>query len=691
MSLLEGFDVVIELDRSTLSALLADNPLAASFQPPFERTFDVPGGTPTAPVRAHFVFTRREVFLHAPSTVELRLTFERSSVIGHPDFRRTLGGADLTRLRGTASVHVPISLQPGRDPASRELVLDLRGCTASVQFERPRADAPDGTNGALLLVRGAMIDVIQRELHAMAGTAVVPNNPHIALPLRVDPGAAPSLNPLVIADARLVIFAPEDPARQSLAIFGTLLGTTPGSVTRTESAVVPGSNFTFAVSPRAFHRIVFGPALQRTFLIARPEMMPPTIGEAESVPYPDLPHWSITHVEDTLNEGAVDLHLQARYVSVEGAFGSEQHVDIRGNITFDVVHGRIVPGWHTDGIAGWIEYAWGWWLSAAFGPGVTMAIAEAIVGGAAASSGSAFVPALTGVDLPPLGLPGAQITGVQVHPHDFAISGTVPAVAPGFFQFRTAIGTAVDQLKEAAVPGGVFTSTGCPEGDFTWAGTHRVQRFTFTPRAAFGSEPVQFAWRISGFNFYPRAPVDLGSSFLRIAAETSYPDPPPGHLEVRRDIEIACEVTADGRMIITCGPDDGNYRLDVECTASDAEGNRSVALGYVMVETRRVTFEAPWQARMAECARLLGDAAGRAGYGHHEQGRPGGLDDKQLAITPSELTAFVLGATLSGKPDTLRNIMMTYGPRLSRGFSADANPTTPELALRALQDQFKEK
>lgn len=687
---LEGFDLVIELDRSTLSALLDSNPLARSFQPPFERTFDIAGGTPSTPVRAHFVFTRRELFLRAPNSIELKLSFERSSVIGHPDIRRTLGGADLTRLSGTVSLFVPVNLEAGRDPAARELVLDLRTSSAMVQFEPPRAGDPSGRAGPLLLVRGAMIDAIQREVHAMAGTEVRPNNPRVPLPLRVDPATTSSLSPIVLASARLAIFAPEDPTRQSLALFGSMQPMPP-AITRTESRVLPGRNFTFALSPRAFHRLLFGPAMQGMFLVARLDMMPPMLGEAESVAYPDLPHWSITQIEDALNERAVDVHVEARYVTGEGLFTSAQHIGLRGHLTFSVVDGRIAPRWDTDGTgaSGGATFGLGWWLSAAFGPLATMGIAVAVVGFSAAAFGGLLAPSLPAVDTPPLGLPGSRLASVDVHRDQFAISGTVPAPTAPYFAFRATIGTAVDHLKGTPIEGGTYTSTGCPEGDFTWRGQHRMQRFTFTPSAVFGSEPVQFAWRISGFNSTPRLPVDLGQGFMRISAETSHPDPPPGSREVRRDIEIETEVLPDGRMIITAGPEHGNYRLDIECTATDADGNRSVALGYVMVQTRLIEFDAPWAARMAECARMFAQAGAAAGYGWDDQGPPGRGDDRKLAISPAGLTAFVFGAALPGNEATLRNIELTFGSVLNRGFSADANPTAPELALAKLQELSK--
>lgn len=690
MDILLGFDLAIELDRLTLFHLVRSHPLLAPFRTPFELT--VEGTEANGGGSAHFVFVDSDLFLGTGNVVELRLSFAHSSVIGNTFVRRDLEGGDLTSQQGTISIIVPISIETGPLPTARDLMLDLRRANTVVHFERPADDIPRAhiITGVQTVIEFAIRTALQAQIRALAGASMPgADNPRIPLALRVDPTSPATLSPLVAHELQLKVIGARDPALQSLVLFIMLGGTGHGRLEeRTQAQLPAGANLAFTLSRSAFHQFVFIPAVLEALLVARAEMLPPTCGRSESVPYPSLPDWSITHIEDSLRRNAVGLFIHARHVTGEEPFQSAIHGDIHGHLSMTVDRsGSIVPNWTTDSVEFWTSWGTGWWFISIFGPIVTMAIVNIIVFTAGRSSGDSFTPSFSAIAAP-LSLPGARLRAIDVDSDHFSMAGVMsprPGRGAGFLTTMTSAGRITDR---AVVASDTYQSQGCPEGDYPYTTFHQIHQMAFSVQPQFGSHPIRYAWRVASND--SALPGEGGN--LHLAVTRYIPDPPPGSPVGTAEIDMPYEVSADGtHLTLLAQPDHGNFRVNVVCMATDADGRTSTTYGQALFMTREVVLGGSWQEDFAACMRRHA----RALY------QPPGIDlefphgtpqfeawpPEPGKIVPTEVLAeFLLQRVLAHKEKDIATLhaIMTFGPSLETNLQFPP-AISPEVAMQIMR------
>jgi hypothetical protein len=368
----------------------------------------------------------------------------------------------------------------------------------------------------------------------------------------------------------------------------------------------------------------------------------------------------VTKISDTLGHGQVDVVMQVREHGGDDWTGNTLIVDVRGHLTFPVTSGGVAPLWTTDSAGGGQTFGPGLWLLGVVVPPFLglLGTSAALVNGAASANPSAFAPSL-----PPIAatLPVGALVEVQVTPDSFTLVGVVNHRSFGDPSPRLRAQGITGPVGEVATTAGVYHSTGCPAGDFSWTARTAAQQATFTLLPEYASLPLRdVRWTVSGIEAWP-APLDAGSSGeLRIPVSVDLPAPPPGSTELRT-VALQWAVTDDGTLTLTSSPDDGNYQVNVAVEATDASGARLRASSYAQVEAVDLEFGDGWQQALDDCVRGLHGRLGGLG-----RLPAGGFRGSGPAPDPADLVTIATAAVRGDKEATLtlRHLQLTHGAAL---------------------------
>ena len=640
-STLAGFDLAVMLTPAAIWSLIGPRIAALLPQPPFERTF--PLGTDAGGGEAHFVVTDvAPVEINARDTavvteaVELTLvvSFARSSILGNAALGTIVG------LSGRLTIALGVELAaPRTDPRARQIVVHVERAVARVQIDQ----AEFGRHASTLA--RTVQDIVR------AGGAAV-----IDLPIRVDRDAEPSLTPLVVKELRLASVRARQPTMDGgpvLALFANLLTRSGGDPQALRgSGVFPGRDAVLRLSPRAFHRLVFAPAIQAALRVSSTDVLPATCGRSESVPLPDFPEWSVTRVADECRDSGLHVEIDARQVGG----GRTLLVSVRGRIVLELPRPGVVrPVWHTDSVSGGVEFGVGWWILNVFVPTwIWMVAAWGAVAGGAASARDAFTPAIPPLALP-FPVPGATVTTTWVAADQVGLGATVPRppVRPADVRLMLAATTATTERTQASA--GVYESRGCPPGAYRYTHVRQRQRIRVRATPLLAARPVRYSWAVSGFD--PPNPLSGRSGTVTIAADCTH-GPPPGTRETRAAVSLRYAVEDDGSVLVLDNdPVDGSYALTVACTVTDHEGRTASASASARMTGDVVEFEDGWQSALADCVEAFRQDLRRYEYGLAEAEGwvrpwdPG--DPAPLGLAESDLVGAVLAAAADRKQGPL--------------------------------------
>jgi hypothetical protein len=637
MSSLAGFDLAVEIGPDGLLPQVLSGLSTLVPAIPFEQTItphdDQGGGT------AHFIIASAALTIQAEEVLRLTLHFERSSITGNGLI------ADTLDLAGRIDIDVAVSLSvPAHgDTTVRQLDVHLEraGVAAHIQ---PRPN---------LLLEAAIDNALMSQIR-MAGAQSLP------LPFRVDPGAAPSLSPLVVHDLVVKTLPSADATGSSLALLATMLPESIGDASAVTAPTRPAAlDVTFRLSAAAFHALLLVPALEAALDVEHPELLPQDEGESESVPYPGLPDWSISHITDDLDHGVVRLSIEARHTEAEA--GATTVVTIHAHITLDVVSGSIRPTWHTEAVTGGVEFGWGWWLVNLFAPTwivmVTDAIATFLGAGGAAGAFSPSLPP-TGLTLP---IPGATLQSAWVGTDEVGIGGVL---AHAWFppdELHLRLSTNVMTLDRQAVESGTYSSVGCPVGDYPYTRYRQSQRAVVSAQPVLASLPVTYRWWVAGFD--PPHDLDSDAGTITVESDCDF-GPPPQMSEARGGLAVQYSLRDNGATLeLENNPDDGSYPLRVSCTVTDHDGQSQTQYTNLTFAGDVVELGGTWQQDVADCARVFQGRLRRWQYQLGHTLPPGPGDPRTLGVPPQALIESVLGATAVGKGGAsyLANLRMSVG------------------------------
>ncbi len=266
MSVLAGFDLVIEVSRETVLTLVKANVEIDEqpIDPPFEIFLPIsyPGGDGSG----HIIVHKVDLMLTGDRDVMLLFFFHNSSVIFEPPVSITA-----SLLDGTMSVRATLELA---DSGTKKKVIsaDLSMATVNLQF----SDAAEARIASALA--GKPLDPTTfKSLAAQMAESYVRDKgkkdgpQRLPLEFQVEPGMFGSISDAIFERLELHnIMAPRAgllgglfplPFGEAVGLFGMLLpGIPSGDHNQKDGpAVRPGHDLAMSVSARAFHRLVFCP------------------------------------------------------------------------------------------------------------------------------------------------------------------------------------------------------------------------------------------------------------------------------------------------------------------------------------------------------------------------------------------------------------------------------------------------
>jgi hypothetical protein len=652
MSALQGFDFVLELSPNTLLSLVQTQLAASNFEVPFEESIAIPAASGGG--NGHFVFRSIQLFVIS-SGIQLSLQFHRSSIIGNHVLSGP-GNAELSNLSGQINIDLNVSMIQDRTVSTlRNLFIDFPNATVRCALDIP--------NSLLTLALGAAFQAYIR-------SQVPAQTVHI--PFSIDPSRPPSVSPLNARELRLGFFAPTAASQQSLAIFANFIHTGVGNPSgRSTRAIPPDRDFLVALSPAAFHQLLFVPAVMGILDAPIPQDLPPTCGGGTLVPYRSLPDWKVSRIADTFRPGFIEIDIDAQN-NTPGDWGRTIKISLIGHLSFSIEENAVRPAWTTESIGTEVDFAWAWWFTSIFAPGLhaDMGLTAILVQVLSSSAGSHIAPDLSSATFG-LQIPGATLTSVTVDVEQLAINGTVPSIP--IIGDTPSISIGVDLVTESQtiVDQGNYQSTGCPIGEYPFTRVAQQQRASFRVTSHFMSYPIRATWSVCGFEAPHAVPATGGPA--RLSADCTFGSP-PGQRAINTDVEITCELSADAQsstLTVLNTPANGGYQLNVQCLVTDASGLTAWNAARVIIEGDLVTFGGTWQQDLEACvanadARLHQyiDMQNLNARIHQEGGDP----------SLSRFARAAFSAAMQG-PNGLamiRNIVRTLGPTALSQFSAGA-------------------
>jgi len=320
MSLMAGFDVILECSNATVVRLLE-----ASFQigsgtanPPF----DVDLGT------LHLIVTDIQVDLRAGDRVGIIIGFSNSSVTS-PVMISPLDGSFTVSVKIANPVHGRPFLELSQ-VTTNDITLSLSETSKGVV---EKAAVPLGFFTALATGAVKSFISMQPAVPLLPATvAIVPG---------VDGGFLQSSVQLAAVEAHCIANA--DRARQSLAFCGVLLAANDGHgdfSAKTESAIAPEDDVCTSISPAAFHASIVCPALREALLgpTGKTSDLPPQCGTSPGLTNSNTNGLTVTSLSDSLGEGHIDFDLAA---TQEPASGVHVAVTVHGEIVLTPDTGKI--------------------------------------------------------------------------------------------------------------------------------------------------------------------------------------------------------------------------------------------------------------------------------------------------------------------------------------------------------------
>jgi len=146
----------------------------------------------------------------------------------------------------------------------------------------------------------------------------------------------------------------------------------------------------------------------------------------------------------------------------------------------------------------------------------------------------------------------------------------------------------------------------CSTGDYDYTLSHRACRRRSVV-TSFGYDSPALSWKINGTSI----PSDLGTvANLRVPVIAHYPLPAGGESNVPRTAKVRYQVEPSALVLIG-DPTDGNYTLDIEVTANEADPHApspaapSTANGVVKMVGQVLTYEDAYYEALEACIKHL--------------------------------------------------------------------------------------
>jgi hypothetical protein len=604
MSLMAGFDLIVEVSRATVEKLIkaSINLNAKPVNPPFELQMVL--SSPLSGL-VTVIVTDLHLDLFGDRGARVTLAFSGGSVIADAP------PLIISLLEGTITVSTEFKLVDS-SPDHKVLGVDLATATTDIQFSAPSeariasalAGSPLDLNGFKTLAKTRLADFI----HAQ-GLQVI-SKPE----LHVVPGIIGS-----ISQGRFERLEIRNLNNTSVVLAGMLIPGRPGGdpLQKNVSALAAARDLAISIGPDAFHQLIYCPSLADEAGITVSQL-PASCGTAGSFEQDGV---KLTSIRDTFSNGAIDINgtveKSGTCYEAKGSFHARitfylQGSNLQSTITVDPPSINVDIDWYCT------------LISAVLGPigsiiqGVVQASINSSVSkmtSAAGAFGSSAGPGLgTG------GFPGASFGHVAVSPEAITLNGFV------------SIGLPIPETKSVSIAGSVTTESltpissgqyrvgqGCMHGTYPYVESAQQQSATFIAVPKLLAQPITLQWTLEAWEgswIYSIWTSDSSPALVSSAPLTGttgqatlsgvdchFPVPVPQGSVVRQAVHVDYSVGTN-TVRLRNDPNDGITPITLKVRATDAAGTVVESTTGIGFDGDIVTIGGNYQEQLAKCAWL---------------------------------------------------------------------------------------
>jgi hypothetical protein len=582
MSLLAGFDVVIELSPAGLLEVLKGKLKlgAVRANPPFELLLPFAVGGVSATMDT--IVTGATVAVNADGTLTLTWKFgvgSGTSITLGPPVETTI-----PLLSGSLAVTAPIVLVPATVPPSggeQAPSLSLAQSTVKLTFDSTSqskiTSALAGSPITLTSLSSALQTAAGLYVKTVPATA-------IAKGYKVVPGVPGSLNPLRFASLEAHTIG-----TKAVGLFGMLFPEKPtgDSTQKTTTALTGAHEVCVSMSPEVFHRLEFCPALVAKFNVPNAAALPPPCGGSSGI---DVEGVTMTSIADSFDNGHVNVDGSVE----KDGFCYHAEGPFHGEITFTASGTTLTPNlWLAQPdidvdipiycapvqlvfeIFGYLQQL------------INGAIIQGIAGGIAESA----IDSITEKGLASQqigGISSAEFDAVTVTPEGLTLNGMLTVFLPFPAQAGFDLTGSVTTSNAEVLSTGTHLAVAgfCPPAEFPYTEYAQTQTASFQVVPHLIGLPLKILWSIIPGDGSAAIPLNEPSvpteGDLTIPNQTvGYPFPSAnGSIVGGVDIHIHTSTSGLG-IQLTNVPEEGNYTFTLKATVEDSRGKLFTKQTYV--------------------------------------------------------------------------------------------------------------
>lgn len=583
MSLLAGYDLLIEISNSTLLNLVKANfkIQGAYANPPFEISIPIIGSG--AKGLAHLIATDLKLNLNADDTVTLKIIFSNASIS-----LSTPLSISLSKLAGDITLTAPISLANVGSTTKKGLGIDLK--TAKVQLSFTAAAQNEiksklsATNFTYDLFAAFANQALKDYINKMG---------MVSFPLGFDVIAGKDGSLTQFEKLEVHCIEDQNPSKQALGLFGILLvaNHNKGDHTKkTTSAITSSHGIALSISPEVFRKVLLCPMLANYFLPK--EYAQDNAGAINQMPTPcgtsggfNVKGITITSMTDSFDDGHINLDVTCE----KSGTCYEAKGSVHGELTFKTGSTSITPILTTEEPKVNVSIPWYCYLAAAVG--IPLGLEAAIIIDVVADSiVSAFADKVIkdtlGKGLPGFStskIPDVTFNEVKILKEGLSLLGNMSIDLPTAVTSGIKLQGSVQTMLSQEISSGTFHSTFCAIGDYPYKEYAKLQKGTYTAIATLMGKPLTLTWSIcagsvGGFGIPTSQSSwvifkDKQGTITIPGAETLNPFPLPTGTSITQDIHIDYTIGDDTIKLIN-KPDEDNYYFWLKVKAVDPINNQ---------------------------------------------------------------------------------------------------------------------
>lgn len=617
MSKMADFDFVLELSNEALLRLIKANWAIAGTpaNPPFE--IMLPVSQTGVSANAHLIVDELKLDLNADDTLILTLEFSNASLIATQPLPLTL-----SQLDGTITVKAPILLVNGETTTQKVLATNLSNATVALNLSTAAntiiSNALRGSPITPQLLAGLLQQEVQNYVHGL-GIQSFPQS------FNVVPGVDGSFTQFEKLEVHCI--PNPDRKKQVLALFAILLTANHAKGNhnlKQTTAIHPGREVCVSISPDAFQKLIFCPAVAKELLPNETDItkavskLPGACGSTGGLPVSDA---TLTSISSSFNQGYIDfsgtINKSGICYDANGSFHGKVSLtfqpgfyNLQSKVTIDDPDVDVSIPWYCW-LAAWAIFAEIGLIVTGILNGVASSIADNI---AKDALGAVFGnKGISGIDVNTI--PGTDFDKVATTPEGLTLSGWVKVKLPEAQTRSVAFQGSVVTAESQVLSTGTFKSRRkCPEGDYPYKEYAQKQIASYRVVPTLLGLSLQYEWKMSagrilGLDLYEQGdevaiPENASGTITIPKVNTLYPFPLPGGNYVTQNVHLAYEISGD-TIKLTNTPKEGNYFIWLHVKATDPMGHTAETTVQGHFEGDTVKLEGGYEKDLAECLDLI--------------------------------------------------------------------------------------